>query len=159
MQYALSLICILTQANSKGLCDARPDPAAASAAFHAKLRSVNPNIKKLVENVRFHPSLVADEMRFQNIWADKFYTLNTSDYGSPSSRPRQYMADFVRLDALSPVLPLSPNMLLPPHRHCKYQHMPCVVAGMQTHRIPQVYDSGLKASSRLTSSECEVMQD
>ena len=108
--------------------------------------------------MRFHHSLRDDEVKFQRMWADKFYTLNACDYGSPSSRPRQFMADFVRLGSLPPVSPVYPNRLLSSHRHCSSQFMPCIVASKHTHRVPAVYDSSVGATSQLTSTECEVMQ-
>ena len=136
----------------------RTAPTRASVALHAKLLVTNPHIKKLVENVHFHPSLRDDSVKFQAMWSDKFYSLNASDYGSPSSRPRQYMADFVRLDDLPPVTPLYPSAVLPSHRHCKSPHMPCLVASKHTHRVLTVYDSRAKLTTRLTAVESEVMQ-
>ena len=145
--------------NPKGFRDGTlTDPARASAALHAKLRVTNPNIKKLVENVRFHPSLKQDEVTFQSMWADKFYPLNAHDFGSPSSRPRQYMADFVALGDIPTVTPLSPNSLLSPGRHCRTPQMPCIVASHNTHSVPSVYDTHTGLTSRLSAVECEVIQ-
>ena len=42
----------------------RTAPVLAAAKLHRQLRSTNPDIKKLVENVQFHPSLKQDEVRF-----------------------------------------------------------------------------------------------
>ena len=84
-------------------------PAIAAAKLHAQLQHTNPKIRKLVENVQFHPALVEDAVKFQRMWSDVAVPLNAMSYGSPSSRPRTYMTDIVDLRTLPEVPCLSLN--------------------------------------------------
>ena len=137
---------------------ARAMPMVAAADLHRSLKRVNPHISKLVENVQFHPSLQVDNHKFQNMWADSSVVLNASDFGSPSSRPRQYMTDIVDLATLRAVPKLSPNDVLPLGRHCSSATMPCIVASPKTHTIPSVFDADTSTHCRLTAQESERMQ-
>ena len=138
----------------------RTAPALAAAKLHRSLRTVNPNIKKLVENAQFHPSLKHDEVKFQSAWGDKFAFLNAKDYGSPSSRPRAYMSDIVQLNTLPSVPPLSPNEVLDEDAHCNCSrpHMRCIVARERTHSVPTVEDTTTGITRQLAIPESEVMQ-
>ena len=120
-------------------------------------RRTNPHIRKLVENVRFHHSLTQDAARFRRMWDDTPVELNAKHYGSPSARPRQYMADFVNLHELHHQPPLSPNAILSTNRFCDSPHMPCIVAAEHTYNVPTVTDTVSKRRTRLTISECEQM--
>ena len=147
------------QPNPPGFRDTvRTAPMAAAARLHHALKKVNPDIKHLVENVSFHRSLQVDFAQFQNMWQDKATLLNASDFGSPSSRPRQYMANFVSLTSLKQIPPLSPNEVLMPHRHCPEPLMPCIVASERTHNVPTVVDTDCKTRHRLSVGESEMMQ-
>ena len=136
----------------------RTAPAKAAAKLHRRLKSTNPRIKKLVENVQFHPSLKQDEVKFQSMWGDKFVYLNAKDYGSPSSRPRAYMSDITSLPNLPTVPRLSPNEIFSDCVHCPRPHMRCIVASEKTHSVPTLDDMDTGRSRRLTIAESEVMQ-
>ena len=135
----------------------RSQPMVSSAELHRRLRRTNPHIRKLVENVRFHHSLTQDAARFRRMWDDTPVELNAKHYGSPSARPRQYMADFVNLHELHHQPPLSPNAVLSTNRFCDSPHMPCIVAAEHTYNVPTVTDTISKRRTRLTIGECEQM--
>jgi len=137
----------------------RTAPMREAAKLFKRLKQNNPHVtKKLVENVAFHPSLKLDFNKFQNMWCDRAVSLNASNFGSPSSRPREYMSDVVDLSRLQHVPALSPNELLPSGRHCQRKHMPCIVASMRTRTIPTAAGPNSKVETRLSMRESESMQ-
>ena len=123
--------------NPPGFRDlARTAPARSAAALHERLRKTNPNVHFLVENVQFHRALTADKATFENMWSSTFVPLNASDYGSPSSRPRQYLASFTDLSVLPCRPPLAPHLVLEDGHHPPGPIMPCVVTIADTHNPP-----------------------
>ena len=147
------------QRNPKGLNDPRAEPAKAAAAFHAyHLRANNPRCLHLVENVQFHPNLKAHQALFENNWGGKFVSLNASDYGSPSSRPRNYITNITDLSKLTKVPPLEPSYILRDGAHCPHRVLPCVVASADTYNPPMVHDPTTNRAAVLLPDEAERAQ-
>ena len=136
---------------------ARTDPMRSAAKLHRRLKSVNPDIKMMVENVEFHSSLQSDFHQFQKMWNGTAISLNANTVGSPSSRPRQFITDIVDIEQIDKIDPLSPNEILDRHRHCQQRSMKCIVASPHTRSIPMVMDHSLGQQDRLTIQECERM--
>ena len=111
-----------------------------------------------MENVEFHESLHEDFLVYQNLWMNRAVLLNASQYGSPSSRPRQYMPAIIDLESLPTVPALSPNSIPEPHCHCNRPQMRCVVASVRTHSVPLVQDFTTRSHECLGIPECESMQ-
>lgn len=126
-----------------------------SALLHKRLQQNNPQIQKLVENVQFHPSLRQDAVKFVKLWEGQPISLDAKNFGSPSTRPRQYVSDICSLQLLQHAPYLPPSAVLQEHRHCTTRHVPCVVASPRTYTVPQVMDVTAKFNTRLSIGESE----
>ena len=133
----------------------RTAPARHAAALYNRLRKVNPSIHHLVENVQFHHALQSDKTKFEEMWSSTFVPLNASDYGSPSSRPRQYLANFTDLSKLPTRPSLPPHLVMDHGHHPQSAVMPCVVATADTHNPPCSYPP---KSKTLFPVSVEVME-
>ena len=136
----------------------RTAPARCAAALFRRLRQTNPNICHLVENVQFHRALQADKAQFEALWTSTFVPLNASDYGSPSSRPRQYLANFTDLSKLPKRPSLAPHLVLDPGHHPPAPVLPCVVTIPDTHNPPCSIPPGSKTPTLVSIEVMERLQ-
>ena len=118
-----------------------------AAEIHRVLRLTNPKLQFLVENVDPHEHLQQDKDRMQKLWGAPFITINASDWGSPSSRPRNLATNIVDVRTI-PLVPASPPQWFLPHDvHCDRRVMRCIIASENTRYPPSVVDNATRQHS------------
>ena len=130
----------------------------AASDIYKVLRSSNPNLQFLVENVEPHEHLQADKQRMQSLWGAPFVTINAGDWGSPSSRPRNLATNIVDITAIPLTQHSPPQWFLPHDVYCDRRMMRCIIASENTHYPPTVMDTATRKRCRLYVAESEVFQ-
>ena len=142
----------------KGFDEPGAKPFIAANALYKRVRNTKPHIQYIVENVEPKSSLLYQKDRMEAMWGSKFTTINAKDWGSPSSRPRNYCTNICTVQDIPGTNTPNPNLFISDDHYCEGPHMPCIVASEYTRNVPVVKSRTTHKPRRLTVAEAEALQ-